>query len=135
VCGGKQEHPLFATQEPIDLNQLNQYRLALPDVSHGVRHIIAEAEEDSGITLTPTLVCNNLSTLKPYALHGGVTLLPVFMAQEEIDQNKLRAIPLDNPVFSSTKTHVVTRLGRQLSVGAAQLLQLMTQEMRSLKPL
>ena len=129
------EHPLFATQEPIDLNQLNQYRLALPDVSHGVRHIIAEAEEDSGITLTPTLVRNNLSTLKPYALHGGVTLLPVFMAQEEIDQNKLRAIPLDNPVFSSTKTHVVTRLGRQLSVGAAQLLQLMTQEMRSLKPL
>ncbi|KAA9000445.1 LysR family transcriptional regulator [Affinibrenneria salicis] len=129
------QHPLCEADAPLELNKLNEFRLALPDVSHGVRQIIAEAEDDSGVTLTPALVCNNLSTLKPYALHGGVTLLPAFMVQEELTQNRLRAIPLYNSVFSSTRTHVVTRLGRQLSVGAGQLLQMMVQEMRSLKSL
>lgn len=124
-------HPLSETRSRLELSALNTYRLALPDVSYGVRQIIASAEEASGITLSPTLVCNNLSTLKPYALHGGVTILPAFMVQEEVRRNQLCAIPLPGSVFASTRTHIITRLGRQLSAGAGQLLQLLIQQMRA----
>ncbi|MBN6523282.1 LysR family transcriptional regulator [Acinetobacter pittii] len=115
-------HELNKQENSIELNQLNNYRLALTDVSHGIRQIISQAENNVGIVLTPTLVCNNLATLKTYAHQGGVTLLPSFLIKNSPD---LTNLPLHNPIFSQTKTHLITRLGRQLGNGANQLLKLL----------
>ncbi len=127
-----QAHPL-AQMNNIELNQLNQYRLALTDVSHGIRQIISQVENSTGVVLTPTLECNNLSTLKAYANSGGVTLLPKFTIENHAHLHPdLIALPLHNSTFSQTKSHVITRLGRQLGNGANTLLQMLIYEMKGL---
>lgn len=124
-------HELSIQNTPIELNQLNQYRLALTDVSHGIRQIIAKVENDTGITLTPTLVCNNLATLKAYANHGGITLLPSFLIENHSELNpNLITIPLHNKNFSQTQTHLITRLGRNIGNGATQLLQMLKYDLQ-----
>lgn len=109
------QHPLREVEGSIELNQLQNYRLALTEASHGIRQIVALAEDELGIMLTPSLICNNLALLKSYARNGGITLLPAFMVSG--DHEELCALSLHNHTFSATRTHVITRLGRQLSMG------------------
>ena len=124
------QHPLCSFERDIELNQLKNYRLALTGASHGIRQIVAQAEDELGLMLTPSLVCNNLALLKSFARNGGVTLLPAFMVSGE--QDGLRALPLHNQAFSATRTHVITRLGRQLSMGGGKLLKLIKSDMHVL---
>lgn len=124
------EHPL-AQISPIELSQLNQYRLALTDVSHGIRQIISQVENLTGVVLTPTLECNNLSTLKAYAINGGITLLPKFTIEHHAHlYPDLIALPLHHPTFAQTKSHIITRLGRQLGNAANTLLHMLVYEMK-----
>lgn len=120
------EHPYRNYLDGVTIDQLQNQRLALASKSHGVRQIITQAEEESGISLIPTLECNSLSALKHFAMSGGMTLLPSFMVQEEIDQGSLIALPVKQNIFKNTESHIVSRLGRQLSSGASRLLQMLS---------
>ncbi|WP_240996636.1 LysR substrate-binding domain-containing protein, partial [Pseudomonas viridiflava] len=71
--------------------------------------------------------------LKHFAMQGGVTLLPTFVVEEEINSGKLRALPLQHEVFSSPQTHLISRLGRQLSVGASRLMGMLLQDMAAFR--
>jgi DNA-binding transcriptional LysR family regulator len=71
--------------------------------------------------------------LKHFAMQGGVTLLPTFVAEEEIKAGKLVALPLQNAVFSSPQTHLISRLGRHLSVGANRLMGMLLQDMTAFR--
>ncbi len=128
------EHPLAQEKAPIALRGLDHHRLALPGVAYGVRQILSEAEHQQGLTLSPTLTCNTLIMLKRFALHGGVTLLPTFFVEEEMRNGELVALPLESKVFGSPEIHLISRLGRQLSVGANRLLTLLLQDMTAFKP-
>lgn len=125
-------HPL-AGMRNIELDQLTQYRLALTDATHGIRQIIAQVENNTGMLLSPTLECNNLSTLKAYVINGGVTLLPQYIFKNHPHlYPDLVAISLINPIFSQTKSHIITRLGRQLGTAANKLLQMLIYKMQAL---
>jgi len=123
------DHPLTQQPGPIELKTLAEYRLALPAVSYGIRQILLEAEHQLDVTLEPTLTCNTFAMLKHFAMQGGVTLLPTFVVEEEINSGKLRALTLQHEVFSSPQTHLISRLGRQLSVGANRLMGMLLQDM------
>lgn len=124
-----QDHPLAAEKGPITLRGLDRHRLALPVVSYGIRQILTLAEQQLGVTLSPTVTCNNIAMLKRFAMQGGVTLLPVFVVEDEVRNGDLVALPLHHEVFSSPEAQLITRLGRQLSVGANRLLTLLLQDM------
>lgn len=127
------DHELTQKNEPILLKDICKYRLALPDMTHGIRHLVSDIENEAGVILSPTLICNNLHTLKIYASYGGVTLIPAFMVNNSEGQNlELVALPLKNQSSFSEKTHVVTRLGRQLTVGAGHLMQLLIQRIQEI---
>lgn len=126
------EHPLAASKKPIPLVGLDQYWLALPAVSYGIRQILTLAEHQLGVSLVPTLTCSTFAMLKRYAMQGGVTLLPQFVVEEELARGELVALPLHHDVFSQPEAQVITRLGRQLGVGASRLLG-MIQEMTAFK--
>lgn len=128
------EHPLAQTHSPIPLAGLDAHRLALPEVSFGIRQILTLAEHQLGVTLNPTLTCNNIAMLKRYSMQGGVTLLPAFVVDEEVQAGRLRTLPLHNEVFASSRVHLISRLGRQMSVGSSRLLALLLQEMSAFKP-
>ncbi|KFE57636.1 LysR family transcriptional regulator [Pseudomonas syringae] len=123
------DHPLARHQGPIPLKGLDSYRLGLLGVSYGIRQILTQAEQQSGVSLVPTLTCNTFAMLKRFAMEGGVTLLPTFVVVDELESGKLVALPLESPVFSESQVHIISRLGRQLSVGSSRLLGQLQQEM------
>lgn len=127
------DHPLTKSKGPIPLVGLDEHRLALPGVSYGIRQILTLAEHQLGVALTPTLTCSTIAMLKRFAMQGGITLLPQFVVEQELEQGTLVALPLHHEVFSSPEAQLITRLGRQLSVGASRLLTLLLQEMNAFK--
>ncbi|MDI4661993.1 MULTISPECIES: LysR family transcriptional regulator [Cobetia] len=132
------EHPLARqTQDPrkpLTLAALEGHALALPEVSFGIRQIVAQAEYQAGVMLSPTLTCNALAMLKQFALQGGVTLLPDFVVAEEVDAGRLCRIPLQEAQFVTPHVQLISRLGRQLSVGANRLLGLLREDMAAFNP-
>ena len=132
------EHPLARQtqdpREPLTLAALEGHALALPEVSFGIRQIVAQAEHQAGVMLSPTLTCNALAMLKQFALQGGVTLLPDFVVAEEVDAGRLCRIPLQEAQFVTPHVQLISRLGRQLSGGANRLLGLLQQDMAAFNP-
>ncbi|MBF8668256.1 LysR family transcriptional regulator [Pseudomonas putida] len=127
------DHPLTSNKAPISIKGLDRYRLALPGPSFGIRQILALAEIKIGTTLVPTLTCNNIAMLRRIALEGGVTLLPAFVVENELNAGLLVALPLEQDVFNSPEAQLITRLGRQLSVGGTRLVAMLVQEMVAFK--
>lgn len=121
--------------EPLSLATLASHSLALPEVSFGIRQIVAQAEHQAGVMLSPTLTCNALAMLKQFALHGGVTLLPEFVVSEEVAAGRLCRIPLQEAQFVTPHVQLISRLGRQLSDGASRLSSLLQQDMTAFSPL
>tara|TARA_B100000424_G_scaffold102185_1_gene76919 strand:+ start:475 stop:1464 length:990 start_codon:yes stop_codon:yes gene_type:complete len=120
--------------EPLSLATLASHSLALPEVSFGIRQIVAQAEHQAGVMLSPTLTCNALAMLKQFALHGGVTLLPEFVVSEEVAAGRLCRIPLQEAQFVTPHVQLISRLGRQLSDGASRLSSLLQQDMTAFSP-
>jgi DNA-binding transcriptional LysR family regulator len=127
------DHPLAKEPGPVALGTLDLYQLALPAVSYGIRQILLEAEHQAGISVRPVLTCSTFAMLKHFAMQGGITLLPTFVVEEELKAGKLLALPLQSEVFSSPQTHLISRLGRQLSVGANRLMSMLLQDMTAFK--
>ncbi|RMQ94065.1 LysR family transcriptional regulator [Pseudomonas savastanoi pv. glycinea] len=123
------DHPLAQHDGPIPLKDLDSYRLGLLGVSYGIRQILTQAEQQCGVSLMLTLTCNTFAMLKRFAMSGGVTLLPTFVVVDELASGKLIALPLESQVFSESQVHIISRLGRQLSVGSSRLLGLLQQDM------
>jgi DNA-binding transcriptional LysR family regulator len=126
-------HPLADEQAPLTLVGLDKHRLALPNVSYGIRQILTLAEHQLGVVLKPTMTCSTIAMLKRFAMQGGVALLPEFVVEEEIRAGHLVVLPLQHDVFSNTEAQLITRLGRQLSVGASRLLSMLLQEMTAFR--
>ncbi|RQW61346.1 LysR family transcriptional regulator [Vibrio viridaestus] len=125
VAVGK-EHPLNAEEQPLRMSVLKKYPIALPDMAHGVRHLIAEVENETCITLTPNIISNNLTALHCYAASGGVTIIPDFMIRGMPDwYHSLNCLLLKNERLNKTDTHVISRLGRQMGKAPSTFLKML----------
>jgi len=83
----------------IDFSQLEQERLLLPSRGHGLRSIVERCAEECGIFLNIKVEADNYSTLKALVISGhGVTVLPLAPIHEELQEGRLCAAPLVNPV-------------------------------------
>lgn len=126
------DHVLASQSGPVALKGLDHYALALPDVSYGIRQLLAHAEAEAGVQLKPTLTCNALALLKIFAKEGGMTVLPKFFIQEELSVGTLIALPLEGAAFSTPEHHLISRLGRKLSASAQAMLSFLKQELPEL---
>jgi DNA-binding transcriptional LysR family regulator len=116
-------HPL-SKRASVRLAELAGERLGLPESSFRIRQILSAAEAEAHVFLSPVLVSNSLLVLKEFARSGsGITILPGIAAHTEISAGVLSAIPLNNSALMHTSASVITRLGRQLPMGAVRLLQ------------
>ena len=117
------DHPL-ARRASVKVTELAGERLGVPEKSFRIRQIIASAESEANVFLTPVLTSNSLLLLKAFARSGsGVTILPSIAAHSEVEAGVLKAITIDLRSLNLTSASVITRLGRQLPVGAVRLLQ------------
>lgn len=116
-------HPL-SDRPSLSIADLARERLALPEPSFRIRQTLRVAEAEEHIFLSPVLVSNSLLALKAFARSGlGVTVLPGIAAHSEVTAGILKSVPIDHPKLMQTSASVITRLGRQLPVGAARLQQ------------
>jgi DNA-binding transcriptional LysR family regulator len=127
-------HPLAqAGRRPL-LKDLYEYPVALMHGSFGTRQIVQMAEQMERVRLTPKLTTNSISVLKHFVRSGlGVSLLPAFSVSQEVDLGQLVAVPMDQPLLARVEARIVTRLGRQLSPAANQLLLELISTMRAFR--
>lgn len=117
------EHPLASSTKPLLLEELLDYPVALSENSFGVRQLLALAEFKQRLRFNPALTTNSIAVLKQYVrTNMGITFLPEFVITSEIIDQQLVALPLADDVLNAGEAHIVTRLGRQLPIGAQQLL-------------
>jgi len=118
------EHDLAKSTGPVTLEQLLDYPVALPESHFGVRQLVEMAQFEQRIRFQPVLTTNSISVLKHFVRSNmGFTLLPEFVISREIEEQQLVAIPVAHNILARGETHMVTRLGRQLSAGPNKLLQ------------
>lgn len=122
----------LAKRQRIPLQELLDQPIALPEDSFRIRQIVRDAEKERGVFFEPELVTNSMTLLKDFARSGrGVTLLPPFLAQPELLHGELVAIDTDSETLGATHISLITRLGRQLPIGAYRLMQRLESYLRS----
>ncbi len=125
-------HPLTQLSRQPLLRQISAYPIALMHGSFGTRQIIDFAEQVDRIRLVPKLTTDSISVIKHFVRSDlGVSLLPAFAVSQEVDAGQLVATPVDNAVLANAEAHIVTRLGRQLSIASNQLLLQLIATMRA----
>jgi DNA-binding transcriptional LysR family regulator len=125
------EHHLRAASD-VSLQSIQSESVGLPDSGYRIRQIIREAEQEEGVFLEPSLVTNSLHLLKDFVLSGrGISILPELVVKDCIKDGTLFALSSSNSVLLGTQTSLITRVGRQLPVGAYRLMTCVESYLRS----
>lgn len=114
----------LARRRRLSLADLRGQSVGLPEESFRIRQVVHVAEQAENIFIEPALTTNSMTLLKDFAKCGrGVTLLPSFLAEPELSAGGLVAIPTSNAILNNTHCSLITRVGRQLPLGAYRLMQ------------
>ncbi|MBR8403940.1 LysR family transcriptional regulator [Burkholderia cenocepacia] len=118
----------------LTVQQLATYPLAATHPSYGTRQMMEAVEYAERVRLTPVVTTNSFAILKEFVKSGlGVAVMPAFAVTAELQARKLFAIDIAHPILENAEAHMVTRVGRKLSVAANKMLQMMTGQMRAFR--
>lgn len=117
------DHPL-SNFDSVTFQDIAKERIALPLAQFRICQVCYPAAASEHVFLKPIMVSNSLRVLKEFARSGsGITILPGIAAHTEVTTGALNSVSIDHPAMLCTSASVITRLGRQLPVGAVRLLQ------------
>lgn len=120
-----------ADRSEIQLKDIADYSLALPDQSFSFRQAFDARVEKEGLDVEPVFVTSSLEMLKELVLSGAaVTLLPALTVRREIEAGQLRAIPLAGKSAIRTYVDLCVAPDRQLSFAATKLVDFIERFMR-----
>ncbi|WP_322004228.1 LysR family transcriptional regulator [Paraburkholderia tropica] len=122
------------THKVLTVQQIAAYPLAATHPSYGTRQMLEAVEYAEHVKLAPTVATNSFAILKEFVRSGlGVAVMPSFAVAAELQAKELFAIDIAHPILENAEAHMVTRVGRKLSVAANKMLQLMTSQMRAFR--
>ncbi|MBU9381763.1 LysR family transcriptional regulator [Burkholderia gladioli] len=114
--------------------QLATYPLAATHPSYGTRQMMEAVEYAERVRLGPIVTTNSFAILKEFVKSGlGISVMPAFAVAAELQARELFAIEIAHPILENAEAHMVTRVGRKLSVAANKMLQMMTGQMRAFR--
>jgi DNA-binding transcriptional LysR family regulator len=126
VCVVMRPGHVLAERASVNLSDLAQHGLCLPQASFRTRQLLKVAEAAERVTLQPAMTSNSLVLLKDLLKAGDfVTLLPLLGVGKEVSRGELVAIPLSSAVLQDTAVQLISRLGRQLPPAAHKLLNML----------
>lgn len=126
--------PRANKQKAMSVQELATYPLAATHPSYGTRQMLEAVEFADKIRLDPVVTTNSIAILKQFVKSGlGVAVLPAFAVTTELQAGELSAIEIDHPILKNAEAHLVTRVGRKLSVASNKMLQFMTSQMRAFR--
>lgn len=112
----------LSNRDTINLEELVDEKIGLPEEDFRIRQIIHNAEQEEGVFLNASMTTNSLSLLTDFvASDRGISILPDLVVQRGLRNGELRAIPTDNPILNATETCLISRIGRQLPIAAHKL--------------
>jgi len=112
----------FAGRTSIKLADLVDESIGLPEEGYRIRQMIHTAEQEDGAFLESAMVTNSLALITDFVRSGrGISIMPELVVQQELMDGDLIALPTTNRVLNATKTTLITRVGRQLPIGAYRL--------------
>ncbi|QDW55162.1 LysR family transcriptional regulator [Burkholderia sp. KBS0801] len=118
----------------LTVQQLATYPLAATHPSYGTRQMMEAVEYAERVRLAPIITTNSFAILKEFVKSGlGISVMPAFAVAAELQNKELFAIEIAHPILENAEAHMVTRVGRKLSVAANKMLQMMTGQMRAFR--
>jgi DNA-binding transcriptional LysR family regulator len=130
------DHALALQGLPVSLKEVEGLPVGLMVPGYGTRQIVAQAENQERIWLTPKLTTNSIHVLRQFVRTGlGVTLLPAFAIASDIMDGTLVALPVRNSILEGAEAKVITRTGRNLPPAAVNLLRYLTAQMLAFRAL
>ena len=116
------KHPL-SRKESIELSEITGESIGLPEDSYRICQVVHTAEQEGGVFLEASITTNSLALITDFVKSGkGITIMPELVVQQELMKGDLRALPTKNKILNSTRVSLITRIGRQLPIGAHRLL-------------
>jgi DNA-binding transcriptional LysR family regulator len=117
-------------RKSLSVQELASYPLAAPHPTYGTRQMLQAVEFAERISLDPLVTTNSINIMKQFAKSElGIVVLPAFAVATELEAGELKAIPIEHPILENAEAHLVTRVGRKLSVAANKMLQMMSSQM------
>jgi len=118
-------HP-FAKKRSVSFRELSSERLALPDRSFQIRHLVDRIATKLQVNLELAIETNTLEMARGVVRNSNlVTLMPRYAALHEVSNGNLCAVPLKERDFAQTATSLVTFPTQRLSLAARALLELL----------
>ncbi len=118
----------------LTIQQLATYPLAAPHPSYGTRQMLEAVEYAERVRLDPVVATNSFAILKEFVKSGlGVAVMPAFAVAAELQAKTLFAVEIAHPILENAEAHMMTRVGRKLSVAANKMLQMMTGQLRAFR--
>jgi DNA-binding transcriptional LysR family regulator len=128
------DYPRASKQKSMSVQELASYPLAATHATYGTRQMLQAVEFAEKVRLDPVVTTNSINILKQFAKSGlGLAVLPAFAVTTELEAGELLAIEIDHPILKKAEAHLVTRVGRKLSVASNKMLQLMSSQMRAFR--
>ncbi|WP_321818190.1 MULTISPECIES: LysR family transcriptional regulator [unclassified Paraburkholderia] len=121
-------------RKSLSVQELASYPLAAPHPTYGTRQMLQAVEFAERISLDPLVTTNSINIMKQFAKSElGIVVLPAFAVATELEAGELTAIPIEHPILENAEAHLVTRVGRKLSVAANKMLQMMPSQMTAFR--
>lgn len=121
-------------RKSLSVRELASWPLAAPHPTYGTRQMLQAVEFAERISLDPLVTTNSINIMKQFAKSElGIVVLPAFAVAAELEAGELTAIPIEHPILENAEAHLVTRVGRKLSVAANKMLQMMASQMTAFR--
>jgi len=105
----------LASAKQVELREITDRALALPDSDFNVRQIVDRACTAAGVRLNAVLSSNVFETLRDFVrLHAGVAILPMRAVAHREGAENLRIIPLAGEAFRDATIDVIVLRKRRL---------------------
>lgn len=124
----------LAKKKSIGVEELSSFPLAATHSSYGTRQMLEAVEFAEKVRLEPVVTTNSIAILKQFVKSGlGLACLPAFAVTAELAAGELFAIEIDHPLLRNAEAHLITRVGRKLSVAANRMQQMMQSQMTAFR--
>ncbi|WP_341313580.1 LysR family transcriptional regulator [Paraburkholderia sp. IMGN_8] len=121
-------------KKSMTVQELATYPLAATHPTYGTRQMLQAVEFAEKVRLEPIVTTNSIAILKQFVKSGlGITCLPEFAVATEIAAGELFAIEISHPLLEKAEAHLISRVGRKLSVASNKMLQMMNSQMRAFR--
>jgi DNA-binding transcriptional LysR family regulator len=132
-CIVSPHHPL-AKLKSLTLKMLEQYPLALPNDSFGLRQLIDAAAQRRGIVFKKLVTTNSLEVTKAFAAKGiAAAFMPPFTVRAEVARGSLRCVSVSEAGFRNPYSEVCVHRNRELSGAAKVFLEAVVAEFKRLR--